>query len=127
MLKEFAMNIRWEFPIPKRSRRRGYTLDAALMARPGNVDIQLDLFLDYANNVKLYPAFQQYFPECEAATACDMGASAICISFRPAPRLLSGTFRRRPFNSSIPDISHSKPTSRKFVRAMRDFLAKTLR
>jgi pimeloyl-ACP methyl ester carboxylesterase len=39
----------------------GYTLDAALMARPGNVDIQLDLFLDYANNVKLYPAFQDYF------------------------------------------------------------------
>jgi pimeloyl-ACP methyl ester carboxylesterase len=39
----------------------GYTLDAALIARPGNIDIQLDLFLDYANNVKLYPAFQQYF------------------------------------------------------------------
>ena len=31
------------------------------MARPGNTDIQLDLFLDYANNVKLYPAFQEYF------------------------------------------------------------------
>jgi pimeloyl-ACP methyl ester carboxylesterase len=39
----------------------GYTLDAALLARPGNVDIQLDLFLDYANNVKLYPRFQDYF------------------------------------------------------------------
>jgi pimeloyl-ACP methyl ester carboxylesterase len=39
----------------------GYTLDAALIGRPGNMDIQLDLFLDYANNVKLYPAFQEYF------------------------------------------------------------------
>jgi pimeloyl-ACP methyl ester carboxylesterase len=39
----------------------GYTLDAALLARPGNVDIQLDLFLDYANNVKLYSQFQEYF------------------------------------------------------------------
>jgi pimeloyl-ACP methyl ester carboxylesterase len=29
--------------------------------RPGNTDIQLDLFLDYANNVKLYPKFQEYF------------------------------------------------------------------
>jgi pimeloyl-ACP methyl ester carboxylesterase len=38
-----------------------YTLDAALLARTGNVDIQLDLFLDYANNVKLYPKFQEYF------------------------------------------------------------------
>jgi pimeloyl-ACP methyl ester carboxylesterase len=41
----------------------GYTLDAAMIARPGNMDIQLDLFLDYANNVKLYPAFQKYFRE----------------------------------------------------------------
>jgi pimeloyl-ACP methyl ester carboxylesterase len=39
----------------------GWTLDAALIARPGNADIQLDLFLDYANNVKLYPRFQEYF------------------------------------------------------------------
>jgi pimeloyl-ACP methyl ester carboxylesterase len=39
----------------------GYTLDAALMARPGNTDIQLGLFLDYANNLRLYPAFQEYF------------------------------------------------------------------
>jgi pimeloyl-ACP methyl ester carboxylesterase len=39
----------------------GYALDAALLARPGNVDIQLDLFLDYANNVRLYPKFREYF------------------------------------------------------------------
>ena len=38
-----------------------YTLDSALLARPGNDEIQLDLFLDYASNVKLYPAFQDYF------------------------------------------------------------------
>ncbi len=39
----------------------GYTLDALLMERPGNKDIQLNLFLDYANNLKLYPAFQAFF------------------------------------------------------------------
>jgi pimeloyl-ACP methyl ester carboxylesterase len=38
-----------------------YTLDAALLARPGNEEIQLDLFLDYASNVALYPQFQAYF------------------------------------------------------------------
>jgi pimeloyl-ACP methyl ester carboxylesterase len=38
-----------------------YTLDTALLERPGNKDIQLDLFLDYASNVKLYPTFQEYF------------------------------------------------------------------
>jgi pimeloyl-ACP methyl ester carboxylesterase len=38
-----------------------YTLDMALMERPGNKDIQLDLFLNYASNVALYPGFQEYF------------------------------------------------------------------
>jgi pimeloyl-ACP methyl ester carboxylesterase len=38
-----------------------YSLDSALLARPGNDEIQLDLFLDYASNVALYPKFQQYF------------------------------------------------------------------
>jgi pimeloyl-ACP methyl ester carboxylesterase len=57
MRREYAMGI----PNPEVIAPEGYTLDAALMARPGNVDIQLDLFLDYANNVKLYPSFQEYF------------------------------------------------------------------
>src|SRR5262249_23432270 len=38
-----------------------YTLDTALLERPGNKEIQLDLFLDYASNVRLYPKFQEYF------------------------------------------------------------------
>ena len=38
-----------------------YTLDSALLARAGIAEIQLDLFLDYANNVALYPKFQAYF------------------------------------------------------------------
>jgi pimeloyl-ACP methyl ester carboxylesterase len=38
-----------------------YALDAALLALPGNDEIQLDLFLDYASNVALYPKFQEYF------------------------------------------------------------------
>ena len=54
---EYSVGI----PNPALIKPEGYTLDAALLARPGNVDIQLDLFLDYANNVKLYPKFQEYF------------------------------------------------------------------
>lgn len=38
-----------------------YELDSALLSRPGNDEIQLDLFLDYASNVGLYPKFQEYF------------------------------------------------------------------
>ena len=57
MRREYSVGI----PNPEVIKPEGHTLDAALLARPGNVDIQLDLFLDYANNVKLYPAFQEYF------------------------------------------------------------------
>jgi pimeloyl-ACP methyl ester carboxylesterase len=53
---EYSVGI----PDPTLIKPEGYTLDAALLARVGNVDIQLDLFLDYANNVKLYPKFQEY-------------------------------------------------------------------
>lgn len=38
-----------------------YTLDSALLARAENEEIQLDLFLDYASNVALYPQFQKFF------------------------------------------------------------------
>ncbi|QHS52837.1 alpha/beta fold hydrolase [Edaphobacter sp. 12200R-103] len=50
-----------------------YTLDVALMQRPGNADIQLDLFLDYASNLKLYPAFQEYFREYQPPTLAIWG------------------------------------------------------
>jgi pimeloyl-ACP methyl ester carboxylesterase len=56
---------RWQYThgvtIPERVAPESYTLDTALMDRPGNKEIQLDLFLDYASNVKLYPKFQEYF------------------------------------------------------------------
>ncbi|MFI1713259.1 alpha/beta fold hydrolase [Streptomyces litmocidini] len=35
--------------------------DAALMARAGQDEIQLDLIADYGSNFALYPAFQEYF------------------------------------------------------------------
>jgi pimeloyl-ACP methyl ester carboxylesterase len=56
---------RWQYTHgvadPENVAPESYTLDAALLERPGNKDIQLDLFLNYASNVKLYPAFQDYF------------------------------------------------------------------
>ena len=38
-----------------------YYLDQAFMDRPGNKDIQLDLFYDYRTNLPLYADFQKYF------------------------------------------------------------------
>lgn len=39
----------------------GYTLEGLHVSRPGMADIQLDLLLDYASNVEMYPDFQGYF------------------------------------------------------------------
>src|SRR6202012_1525555 len=38
-----------------------YMLDQFLLDRKDNVELQLDLFKDYANNVAMYPTFHQYF------------------------------------------------------------------
>jgi pimeloyl-ACP methyl ester carboxylesterase len=45
---------------PERLSPDSWTLDSALLARPGNDEIQLDLFGDYQSNVALYPKFQEY-------------------------------------------------------------------
>jgi pimeloyl-ACP methyl ester carboxylesterase len=62
-------------PHPELVKPEGYTLDSALISRPGNVDIQLDLFLNYRNNVKLYPEFQRYFRDCKPKTLVVWGSS----------------------------------------------------
>ncbi len=41
----------------------GRSLDDYYLSRPGAHEIQLDLLLDYASNVALYPKFQAYFRE----------------------------------------------------------------
>lgn len=46
---------------PEKVSPDGYSLDSYYMAREGMHEIQLDLFLDYASNVELYPKFHEYF------------------------------------------------------------------
>jgi len=48
---------------PSRIAPEAWLHDQALLDRPGNVDIQLDLFKDYGTNVALYPRFQSFFRE----------------------------------------------------------------
>ena len=48
-------------PTPELLSPHAWTLDSALLARPGNDEIQLDLSGDYQSNVALYPKFQEYF------------------------------------------------------------------
>ena len=42
--------------------------DQVLLDRPGNLDVQLDLFRDYGSNVPLYPQFQAFFRQHQPAT-----------------------------------------------------------
>lgn len=48
-------------PHPETIDPANWELDWALMQRPGNFDIQLDLFRSYGTNVPLYPKFQEFF------------------------------------------------------------------
>ena len=50
-----------------------YTLDQYFLDQPGNVEIQLDLFKDYASNVAKYPIFQQYFRDKQPALLATWG------------------------------------------------------
>ena len=58
-------SIRWQYThgVPDTSlvAYDGSDLDSYYMTRPGADEAQLDLFLDYASNVALYPDFQAYF------------------------------------------------------------------
>ena len=66
-LREFlkAETTKWQYlhgvPDATLVAPEAYELDSALLARPEIDEIQLDLFLDYASNVALYPKFQEYF------------------------------------------------------------------
>ncbi|AMO96575.1 alpha/beta hydrolase fold family protein [Collimonas fungivorans] len=51
----------------------GYSLDDFYMARPGAHEVQLDLFLDYASNVALYPEFQACFRKHQPAVLAVWG------------------------------------------------------
>ncbi|WP_152687587.1 alpha/beta fold hydrolase [Pseudomonas fildesensis] len=66
-LKDFPTpaSIKWQYLEGVTDKRSvspdGYTLEGLQISRPGNADIQLDLVLDYASNVAMYPTFQAYF------------------------------------------------------------------
>ena len=120
MRHEYSVGI----PNPDEIAPEGYTLDAALLARPGNVDIQLDLFLDYANNVKLYPKFQEYFRKSHPPLLAIWGR--FDTYFIPAG---AEAFRRDIPNATVQflDTGHFALETHveEIAAAMRQLLAKT--
>lgn len=53
---------------PKRISPDSWTIDQALLDRPGNKEIQLKLFLDYGSNLPLYPQWHVYFRKYQPPT-----------------------------------------------------------
>ncbi|MBV6446925.1 MAG: Haloalkane dehalogenase [Nitrosomonas sp.] len=63
-----------------------WTIDQALLDRPGNAEIQLDLFYDYRTNIPLYPQWQAYFRKHKPATLVVWGKNdAIFVAAGAAP------------------------------------------
>ncbi|HEY5756639.1 MAG TPA: alpha/beta hydrolase [Steroidobacter sp.] len=53
---------------PSRVDPTTWLVDQALLDRPGNAEIQLDLFYDYRTNVELYPKFHEFFRDRQPPT-----------------------------------------------------------
>ena len=102
-----------------------YTLDSALLARPGNDEIQLDLFLDYASNVALYPKFQEYFRTHRPPLLAVWGKHD--PFFLPSG---AEAFKRDNHNAEVRffDTGHFalETHAREIGAAIRDFLARQL-
>ncbi len=63
-----------------------WTMDQAMLDRPGNAEIQLDLFYDYRTNIPQYPQWQAYFREYTPPTLVVWGKNdAIFIADGAAP------------------------------------------
>jgi AhpD family alkylhydroperoxidase len=102
-----------------------YTLDQALLDRPGVDEINLDLFLDYQSNVALYPKFQDYFRTHKPATLAVWGKND--PFFIPAG---AEAFKRDLPDAEIHFVDSGHfPLESKLdgvVKVIRPFLARTL-
>jgi len=99
--------------------------DQALLDRPGNIEIQLDLFRDYGNNVALYPRFQSFFRERRPPTLIVWGRNDQIFPAEGA----------HPYLRDLPDAEfHLLDTGHfaledkgdEIALLMRDFLARRL-
>lgn len=103
----------------------GWSLDNAYLSRPGAHEIQLDLMLDYASNVALYPTFQAYFRQHQPPLLAAWGRND--PFFLPAG---AEAFKRDNDNAEVRffDTGHFalETHADEIAVAIRGFLAKTL-
>jgi pimeloyl-ACP methyl ester carboxylesterase len=103
-----------------------WTIDQALLDRPGNAEIQLDLFYDYRTNIPLYPQWQAYFRKHKPPALVVWGKNdAIFVAAGAAP-----------YQRDLPDAAiHLLDTGHfalethgtEIANLIRDFLSKHLK
>ena len=99
--------------------------DQALLDRPGNAEIQLDLFYDYRTNLPLYPKVQAFFREHRPPTLVVWGKNDKIFPAEGA----------HPYKRDLPDVEfHLLDTGHfaledkldEMVPLIRDFLARNV-
>jgi pimeloyl-ACP methyl ester carboxylesterase len=100
-----------------------WTLDQVLLDRPGNQEIQLDLFYDYRTNLPLYRQWQAYFRERKPPTLVVWGKNdSIFVAAGAAP------YRRDNPSAELHmlDTGHFALETHgpEIARLMRDFLGR---
>ena len=103
-----------------------WTMDQTFLDRPGNAEIQLDLFYDYRTNIPLYPQWQTYFREHKPATLVLWGKNdAIFVAAGAAP------YKRDIPNTEVHllDTGHFalETHGHEIAKLIREFLGRTLK
>lgn len=102
-----------------------WVYDQALLDRPGNADIQLDLFYDYRTNLTLYPAVQTWFREHSPPTLIVWGKNDFIFPADGA----------HPYKRDLPEVEFHLLDTGHFaledqldtmVPLIRDFLARKI-
>ena len=86
---------------PERVSPDAWLVDQALLDRPGNKEIQLQLFYSYRSNPPLYPAWQAYFRAAPAADADRVGQERSDLPGRGRPPV-----HARPEGRRAPPARH---------------------
>jgi pimeloyl-ACP methyl ester carboxylesterase len=110
---------------PSRVDPSAWVLDQALLDRPGNVEIQLDLFYDYRTNVALYPQFQEFFRERQPPALIVWGKNDVIFPAEGARAYLKDLPHAE---LHLLDTGHFalEDQGNEIARLMRAFLDKTL-
>lgn len=111
---------------PTRVDPASWSHDQAHLDRPGNVEVQLDLFYDYRTNVALYPRFQEFFRQRQPPTLIVWGRNDVIFPAEGAQAYLKDLPKAE---LHLLDTGHFalEDKGEEIAKLMRDFLDRTLR